>query len=158
MLRTSLPRVLAWLCVGVIGACGGTAVVESGTNGVNNPCQTNADCVDGACIGGPERRVCAAFCQGAYDCATGEICDTCATSSCPTCDDCVGACVAASTVGCTNHGDCGPTELCAFGSNTCLPACTAEYECPVGYYCDGCGTSSCPDCDDCRAVCFPVTK
>ncbi len=33
-------------------------------------------------------------CTTHADCAAGEVCDECATSSCDTCDDCVAACTA----------------------------------------------------------------
>lgn len=34
-------------------------------------------------------------CTGDFDCPTGEVCDPCGSSSCPSCDDCVPLCVTA---------------------------------------------------------------
>jgi len=57
------------------------------------------------------------------------------------------------TVRCGEHSDCGPAELCIFGTGECATACEAGVPCAFGEVCDECGTSSCPGCRDCRAVC-----
>ncbi len=60
---------------------------------------------------------------------------------------------------------CGPFEILAIQNNcwlcvneaTCLPwgepGCITIDDCPAGYFCDACGTSSCPYCDDCVSAC-----
>lgn len=60
---------------------------------------------------------------------------------------------------------CSEYEILAYQFNcyecvnpaTCLPwgmpECHATADCPPGEYCDACGTSSCPFCDDCVSAC-----
>jgi len=62
---------------------------------------------------------------------------------------------------------CGEWEILAYQSNcyvcvnpaTCLPwgepGCTRDANCRAEDYCDDCGTSSCPMCEDCVAACLP---
>lgn len=59
---------------------------------------------------------------------------------------------------CDDHADCGPGELCLFAQGTCARECTGEFceSCDAGTLCDGCATSSCPQCADCRAACVPA--
>lgn len=55
--------------------------------------------------------------------------------------------------GCLQHEDC-PGGLCVFSTGECSIACTpGADDCPQGQTCDGCGTQSCGDCEDCVAVC-----
>jgi hypothetical protein len=65
---------------------------------------------------------------------------------------------------CMSHADCGQDEVCVFATGACAPACSAipgptpEHgcdSCGVGSVCDPCGTSSCPDCENCLAACRP---
>ncbi|MCP3890538.1 MAG: hypothetical protein GY702_16950 [Desulfobulbaceae bacterium] len=63
------------------------------------------------------------------------------------------------------QAECKPFEILAIQNNcwvcvnqvTCLPwgepGCVINDDCTVGYYCDICGTSSCPSCDDCISAC-----
>lgn len=65
------------------------------------------------------------------------------------------------------QAECGPLEILAIRENcwvcvnqvTCLswgePGCVINDDCPVGSFCDPCGTSSCPYCDDCVSACKP---
>jgi len=65
------------------------------------------------------------------------------------------------------QAECGPFEILAIRNNcwicvnqaTCLPwgepGCITNDDCPAGYSCDACGTSSCPYCDDCVSACKP---
>jgi hypothetical protein len=62
---------------------------------------------------------------------------------------------------------CGAWEILAYQDDcyacvnpaTCLPwgepGCSTDASCPAAEYCDGCGTSSCPMCEDCVAACLP---
>jgi len=49
---------------------------------------------------------------------------------------------------CVDPGTCTPVEAVE-------TPCEHISECPRGSYCDECGTSSCPACDDCIAICLP---
>jgi hypothetical protein len=59
--------------------------------------------------------------------------------------------------GCTSHDQC-PEGACIFATGACASPCGVDYcdSCGPGSYCDGCATSSCPECLDCRAACLPV--
>ena len=91
-------------------------------------------------------------CQGDDDCAPGERCDDCATSSCPDCDDCVAACVAAggcpgpNPAGCRETG-CPAGQECVQGE-ACIPSncqCDGEF-----WLCtDDCGGGECVDAGGC---------
>ena len=47
---------------------------------------------------------------------------------------------------CVNPATCKPWGV---------PNCRESSDCPEGFVCDACGTSSCPFCDDCVAACVP---
>lgn len=98
---------------------------------------------------------CRAPCSEDSQCGAGEVCNECVTSSCPTCEDCRGACEPAQPAGCDEHADC-PDGLCHFASGECLPACV-DGTCPSGLICDGCATSSCPECKNCVPACVPAS-
>jgi len=117
-------------------------------------CPPSSACVDGecrlACDGDPFT-----------PCPEGEICDDCATSSCPGCLDCVAACVDAGPGQCDDHDDCGEGQLCVYGLGICSVECDADdpgdSTCQaLGQDCSPCQTSSCPGCEDCRDVCVPI--
>jgi hypothetical protein len=57
---------------------------------------------------------------------------------------------------CTSHEQC-PGGVCVFLTGQCAPACDLGFcmSCGPGSRCDGCGTSSCPDCLDCVGACLP---
>lgn len=117
-------------------------------------CPPNSVCVDGEC-----RLSCD---DDAFTpCPQGEICDDCATASCPGCLDCVAACVDAEPGRCDDHDDCEAGELCVYGVGTCSAECNAsdpaDTTCQqMGMACSPCVTGSCPGCEDCRDVCVPI--
>jgi hypothetical protein len=63
--------------------------------------------------------------------------------------------------------ECGPHEILAHRRNcyqcvnpaTCLPwgeaECLGDIDCPATDYCDPCGSSACPGCEDCVPACLP---
>lgn len=55
---------------------------------------------------------------------------------------------------CDSHDDCGVISLCSFITGRCAQACgPGTPPCPPNLACLPCGTSSCPSCSDCLAVC-----
>jgi hypothetical protein len=142
-------------------ASGGKVVVSTGAGGGSStgtaggtPCEGNSDCpANGVCISG----TCAPGCNGnlSEPCGKGLVCDTCASSSCPTCDDCIGACLPAKPGQCDDHDDCASDEVCLYGMEICAPACDSTNSTCANpnQVCDGCATSSCPGCEDCRGAC-----
>ncbi len=158
-----------------LAACGGTAVVDpgGGGNGGNPttgssggstssstssgmvgcsedaPCPPNSVCIwaTGVCA-----ETCGAMCDG---CPTGEVCNDCATGSCPGCADCVAACTPAQPGQCDDHQDCAMDEVCVFGTGQCEPACTSAGCANPNLVCVGCATSSGPCLTDCVGACFP---
>ena len=117
-------------------------------------------------------------CETQSDCQLGEYCDPCAGgASCPTCDDCIGACVSSSCETETSavceidQPLCSENEvliiqegcwLCV-DQSTCVPneewpipePCESNTDCPIGEYCSDCAGSSCPNCEDCLMGCRP---
>lgn len=154
-------------------ACGGTAVVEAGSGGAGatsttsatgaavttsassggGSCGSHADCPEGLCIFATG--VCAPACSEGLcpSCGPGSVCDTCATSSCPDCDDCLGACAPAGPERCDEDDPCAPGNVCLWYYRTCAPACESDMDCGGFAYCDGCATGSCCGCADCVAAC-----
>ncbi|MFT6396530.1 MAG: hypothetical protein ACJAYU_001273 [Bradymonadia bacterium] len=113
-------------------------------------------------------------CESDRECADHQHCDLCATSSCPDCADCLGACVTApceseSAIGCSvERPVCAAEELgvvrdgcwVCVNEATCEPydgACRTHQDCGPAELCDPCGTSSCPDCDDCVPDCIDTS-
>ncbi len=112
-----------------------------------------------------------AECGEDAECELTEYCDPCGTSSCPDCRDCVPACIehgceTESSVACDEiRPYCGEyaTAIVENGCwvcvelDTCEPKevqlCTSGLDCELGQWCNPCGTSSCPGCDDCVAIC-----
>jgi hypothetical protein len=120
-----------------------------------------SDCREAGCKDGyvchQASGVCIAKCDSAApSCKQGTACDACPTASCPTCKDCVAACMP--TNGgklCNDHPNCPDTDVCVFSTNLCAKRCgTGDPAdvCPTGV-CQQCLTSSCPTCDDCVSAC-----
>jgi hypothetical protein len=105
---------------------------------------------------------CAKLCQGdpCEACGPGTICDSCATSSCPECADCIGACMPVQNGRCDGDDPCADGALCYFPDSTCHVACPAfePATCPPGEECASCPTGSCCGCDDCVDMCLPVFR
>lgn len=144
-----------------LAGCGGNVVV-SGSGGAGGSASSSSSssggpsCADGCpdgevCVGGK----CAQSCDGFTPCAQGLVCNTCATSSCPTCDDCVGACEPAKPGECDDHDDCAMGMVCIYGSGQCAPACSlVPPECPTpDLVCNPCATAPCPGCEACLGAC-----
>jgi hypothetical protein len=66
--------------------------------------------------------------------------------------------VATGPAGCSDHRDCGEGNVCIFSTGRCARSCQNDgcASCDAGSVCDGCATSSCPACADCRAACVPI--
>ncbi len=96
-------------------------------------------------------------CLETMPCPPGQLCDPCATASCPECYDCVAACVPAGAGMCDSHDDCEQLGgICVFDWMQCTAGCINDYDCIGGnQVCDPCATSSCPSCKDCMAACMP---
>jgi hypothetical protein len=165
-------RLAAWLAalgLSVLSlmaaACGGKAAFEElpggGGGGGPGACVDHNDCPVGTvCLYGAsgEAGTCAPTCTGepGSSCPAGLVCDACASASCPTCDDCIAACVPAKDGRCDDTNDCpGPNDVCLFATQSCALACKGDGPCPSGYVCSPCATSSCPGCRDCVDVCLP---
>ena len=58
-------------------------------------------------------------CSNDNDCPSGSICDPCGTTSCPSCPDCIPACIQVEllTAYCTDDADCSDGQKCAYGSD-----------------------------------------
>ncbi|MCC6525893.1 MAG: hypothetical protein IT373_24815, partial [Polyangiaceae bacterium] len=156
MTRSFSPRapyratLLAALGALTLGACGGKAVIDPGAGGSTGStttttsttasCDAPADCPGGVCL--YATGVCAGPCQatpGGSACGPGQVCNDCATGSCPTCLDCVAACVPATNGACDNHDDCAGTEVCVYWQQSCAPTCTpGSTDCGPSLYCDAC--------------------
>ncbi|MFT3767149.1 MAG: hypothetical protein QM820_16755 [Minicystis sp.] len=152
-----------------LAACGGNVVVQPGSGGAGGGTTTtmtsstssggskcNGACPQGfVCLWGSDQCVQTCNPEGVTPCGAGLVCDGCATSSCPDCDDCVGACLPAQNGQCDAHDDCAPGSVCLFGAGKCAPECSMEApSCPSpDLVCNPCATSSCPVCADCRGAC-----
>ncbi len=170
---------LSWVTALAVAACSGKAVIDGSANGAggaggagsttttvaNGPvttgtvsCQSHDDCPSGnVCIFG--KGVCAPACQAqaCESCGTGSICDDCATSSCPGCDDCRAACVPLSDGACDDDDPCKEGAVCMFFQHQCVPGCTADGGCvDPGLSCAGCASTSCCGCKDCVSACLPI--
>lgn len=109
------------------------------------------------------------------DCPAGSYCDSCAKASCSSCQDCVPGCQPvceseAATECDLERPNCEDNEVSVIRDGcwlcvnqmTCEPSfidqepnCTSNPDCSLGQYCDQCAMSSCPDCEDCVALCQP---
>jgi hypothetical protein len=160
-------------------ACGGTAVVEAGAGGAGSgatststtdasatgvtatststgggACASHTDCPGELCIFATGQ--CAPACSDGIcpSCGPGLVCETCATSSCPGCDDCLGACAPATPDRCDDDDPCAPGSVCLWYYRVCAPGCETDMDCGGFAYCDGCATSSCCGCADCASACI----
>ena len=96
---------------------------------------------------------CGEFCDA---CSPATVCDPCATSSCPNCDDCVAACRPVAEGECDSDDFCAAGEVCGFGLGVgqCRQPCGPGGECSEpGLTCNDCGTGSCCGCENCVAIC-----
>jgi hypothetical protein len=174
-----LMKTLALFAALALSACGGQVVFEEkgssdgggGSTGTAPPppsqnttgptppgCATHSDCGEGRlCVF--SSNTCADACEiGSCDsCGVGMVCNDCATSACPDCLDCRGACVPKNDNQCDDDDPCGVDLVCLFDSGYCTPACNAEGFCfQAGQDCTPCATGSCCGCDDCVSACIGI--
>jgi hypothetical protein len=140
---------------GATGGSGGSggSGAAGGAGGATG-CDEQSDCPDNeVCLFG--EGVCVSACDAFCDpCGAGQICNSCATSSCPDCDDCVAACVPIQAGQCDENDPCAASEVCVFQSGICALPCEVAGElCENGSVCDDCATGSCCGCDDCVNAC-----
>ena len=147
----------------VAAGCGGKAVVDPGAGGATSTtsstttssgvCASHDDCPGGVCI--LRTGQCAAACDNYCDpCAPGTVCDQCATSSCPKCDDCRGGCVPKVSGQCDDNDPCGSSLVCIWAEQRCAPSCTDGSCADASMVCAQCATGSCCACKDCVDVCI----
>lgn len=159
----SFPRAVALVATLLAAGCGGDVVVDppSGGGGPSSSggprtCLDHGDCGSGeVCIFATGE--CAPSCDpaGCDSCGVGRACNSCATSSCPGCRDCVAACPLSppGTV-CDDDDPCPANQACDFTSNTCRTVCTDGSECTgVEQFCASCLSGSCCGCLDCVNLC-----
>lgn len=134
------------------GSPTGTPSGLTSSTSTGDGCVQHGQCETGLCIF--STGVCSTSCTPTEPCGTGSRCDSCATSSCPECYDCVSACVPAELGTCDDHDDCPSDERCVYWSQLCAPQCLDNYTCEdPNLYCDTCATSSCPMCAVCWSAC-----
>lgn len=127
----------------------------SSTQGSSMGCSSHDHCLEGVCLFATGE--CAPACDGGFcECEAGTVCNTCATSSCPKCNDCLGACVPVAEGQCSSASDCKEGETCLFERSICVPLCKGEKCEDPGESCKFCATGSCCGCDDCVDVCLPL--
>jgi len=117
-------------------------------------CESHDDCPGALCVFATG--LCAVACApfNCDACAAGEVCDECATSSCPQCDDCIAACQPTPAGRCDDNDPCpGPDEVCLLGIGSCAPSCEALECADPNMVCNDCATSSCCGCADCVGAC-----
>lgn len=134
---------------------GATASASGSVSTGAGPCQTHDDCFDGVCIQGTCSRRCEA---GQCDaCTPGTVCNACATSSCPDCDDCIAACVPTTEGFCDDDDPCpGADQVCLFPYGYCAPSCESGECADPNMVCSECATGSCCGCENCVSACFPL--
>ncbi|MCC6554719.1 MAG: hypothetical protein IT372_17230 [Polyangiaceae bacterium] len=163
---TCAPAPLAGCSGGVVvdppgsgGGGGGSTTSTTSTTSTSTStggCQSHDQCPGGQlCIFGSGQ--CAPACDASTldPCGPGLVCDPCATSSCPGCENCTAACLPAAPGQCDDHDDCAQGSVCIYGSGQCAPACDESAPaCPdPDLVCNPCATGSCPGCDDCVGAC-----
>jgi hypothetical protein len=137
------------------GSGGGTS--SSTSSGPSVRCEQHSDCAeDELCVfaTGTCHPSCAP--ETCDSCGSGLVCDTCATSGCPDCLDCRGACLPVGPDQCDADDACGVEEACDFLTNRCEPTCESSACADPNLVCQPCGTSSCCACKDCVAICLPL--
>ncbi len=169
---TSRPSRVVALCLSLASGCGGNVVFEEqgagGSGAVTSTdatsvtststgglCASNADCGPGSvCLLGTG--VCADACEpfACDSCGQGSFCEPCATSSCPTCDDCVAACMPKGDGRCDDDDPCTDGFVCMFQDGYCAPPCGPMGDCGGFAFCDECATGSCCGCRNCVAACI----
>jgi hypothetical protein len=120
-------------------------------------CTAHEDCPGALCIFATGE--CASACSsGSCDaCTPGEVCEDCATSSCPDCFDCVSACRPTGVGRCDEDDPCLEDDhVCIYPSGFCAPSCDSSECADPNMVCEGCATGSCCGCDDCVSACFPL--
>jgi hypothetical protein len=157
----------------LLPGCGGDVVVDappdddggpsssgasssSSSSGGGRTCADHLDCgPNEVCIFATG--ACAPICDRAScdSCGAGSVCNSCATSSCPECDDCLSACRAREATSCDDDDPCPPGQACDAAS-TCRTSCPNGVECnSVSEFCAECVTGSCCGCLDCVSLCMP---
>ena len=164
-------QLLLGCAAAALAGCGGDVVTEPGGGGsaggsstsstststsTVGGCQAHTDCPpDNVCLF--DSGLCAPACgvNGFETCGPGLVCDTCATSACPGCENCVGACLPVAPGQCDDHDDCPQGDVCLYGTGLCAPGCDgAMPSCPSpDLVCNPCATGSCPGCNDCVGAC-----
>ena len=154
-------------------ACGGTSVVNgsgsggsggsssnnaTSASGLPNPCNDHDDC-NGSDLCIFSTGECAPACMSdiCSSCGDGLICNQCATSSCPGCEDCEGACLAIEPFQCDADNACPPGQQCDFALQMCFDSCDEMGACSdPNMVCQSCVTGSCCGCLDCVDLCLPI--
>jgi hypothetical protein len=156
-------------------ACGGDVVVDapsaddgptssSGASssstgpGGGRTCEGHGDCAPSeVCIFATGS--CSPVCNvGGCDeiCGPGSVCNLCATSSCPTCQDCVAACRVQEATSCDDDDPCPAGQACDYFVSTCRNSCPNGTECnDLNEFCSPCQSGSCCGCEDCVNLCMP---
>lgn len=141
---------------GASGGGGGASSSSSSSSGVGLPCSSHADCPGAVCVFSTGK--CAQKCDGDFceACAPGTWCDSCATSSCPSCEDCRPACVPIQAGQCDDNDPCPAGQVClfGFGAGFCAQSCASDGDCGGFEFCDQCATGSCCGCDNCVGACL----
>lgn len=131
-----------------------TGTTSTTTNtGTGGACSSHDHCPGGVCIFATG--LCAAACEEAAcsSCGAGLVCDGCATSGCPKCNDCVAACVPIDPGWCDDDDPCPSGQVCLFSSHHCTPQCQTDTDCGSTFlFCSPCATGCC-GCDDCVSAC-----
>jgi len=169
-------RTMVWtgLLLVMVG-CGGSTVVEPGAGGAGatittssdgsggsttvttqpGGCDAHDDCPGGLCVfsTGECTEACDSFCGA---CDAGSVCDSCATSGCPQCLDCVSACVPIQQDQCDDSDPCPSGQTCLWEQSVCVPLCELNGCADPNLVCQSCVTGSCCGCEDCVAACVPA--
>jgi len=161
--------------VAIVPACGGTVVFEEdggqgdgdgdGDGATSGPstsagtpttkCRNGSECAEGeVCVWstGDCRKSCNA--SACDSCGPGFVCESCATSGCRDCEDCVSACLPADDDRCDDDDPCPEGSWCQFSTGQCLEDCDAlAIDLCASGICSACASSSCCGCRDCIDLC-----